>query len=168
MPWLAVNFGTTTLAMQQGGRRPKRGRSERRSTTAPIPARFCRLGSRAGWSSRRPRMWSSTPQRVLSPLITSGSLCSMRSTNCHAAGVRISPQFPGRPMRCCGGGCTMNYSTISAQRIAGALGAEIAGVDLSRPLCDERSCSDGSFSGWKRKPTPWPSLRRPSLPRRAR
>ena len=31
----------------------------------------------------------------------------------------------------------MNYSTISAQRIAGALGAEIAGVDLSRPLSDE-------------------------------
>ena len=31
----------------------------------------------------------------------------------------------------------MNYITISAQRIAGALGAEIAGVDLSRPLSDE-------------------------------
>ena len=31
----------------------------------------------------------------------------------------------------------MNYNTISAQRIAGALGAEIAGVDLSRPLSDE-------------------------------
>ena len=30
----------------------------------------------------------------------------------------------------------MNYNTISAQRIAGALGAEIAGVDLSRPLSD--------------------------------
>ena len=31
----------------------------------------------------------------------------------------------------------MNYNTICAQRIAGALGAEIAGVDLSRPLSDE-------------------------------
>ena len=31
----------------------------------------------------------------------------------------------------------MNYNTISAQRIAGALGAEIASVDLSRPLSDE-------------------------------
>jgi hypothetical protein len=31
----------------------------------------------------------------------------------------------------------MNYNTISAQRIAGALGAEIAGVDLSRPLSDD-------------------------------
>ena len=31
----------------------------------------------------------------------------------------------------------MNYNTISARRIAGALGAEIAGVDLSRPLSDE-------------------------------
>src|ERR1700730_864138 len=31
----------------------------------------------------------------------------------------------------------MNYNTISAARIAGALGAEIAGVDLSRPLSDE-------------------------------
>lgn len=31
----------------------------------------------------------------------------------------------------------MNYNTISAQRIAGALGAEIAGVDLSGPLSDE-------------------------------
>ena len=31
----------------------------------------------------------------------------------------------------------MNYITISAQRVAGALGAEIAGVDLSRPLSDE-------------------------------
>ena len=31
----------------------------------------------------------------------------------------------------------MNYNTISAQRIAGALGAEIAGGDLSRPLSDE-------------------------------
>jgi taurine dioxygenase len=31
----------------------------------------------------------------------------------------------------------MNYNTISAQRIAGALGAEVAGVDLSRPLSDE-------------------------------
>src|SRR6201997_3008127 len=40
-------------------------------------------------------------------------------------------------MRCCGGGCTMNYNTISVQRIAGALGAEIASVDLSRPLSDE-------------------------------
>src|SRR5262249_6744431 len=40
-------------------------------------------------------------------------------------------------MRCCWGGCTMNYNTISAQRVAGALGAEIAGVDLSRPLSDE-------------------------------
>ena len=30
----------------------------------------------------------------------------------------------------------MNYNTISAQRIAGALGAEITGVDLSRPLSD--------------------------------
>jgi len=40
-------------------------------------------------------------------------------------------------MRCCEGGSTMNYNTISAQRIAGALGAEIAGVDLSRPLSDE-------------------------------
>ena len=31
----------------------------------------------------------------------------------------------------------MNYNTICAQRIAGALGAEIAGVDLSRPLSAE-------------------------------
>src|SRR6201987_3440451 len=31
----------------------------------------------------------------------------------------------------------MNYSTISARRITGALGAEITGVDLSRPLSDE-------------------------------
>jgi taurine dioxygenase len=31
----------------------------------------------------------------------------------------------------------MNHNTISAQRIAGALGAEIAGVDLSRLLSDE-------------------------------
>ena len=31
----------------------------------------------------------------------------------------------------------MNYNTISAQRIAGALGAEIAGVDLSGALSDE-------------------------------
>jgi taurine dioxygenase len=31
----------------------------------------------------------------------------------------------------------MNYNRISAQRIAGALGAEIAGVDLSRPPSDE-------------------------------
>ena len=31
----------------------------------------------------------------------------------------------------------MNYNTISARRITGALGAEIAGVDLSRPLSDD-------------------------------
>jgi taurine dioxygenase len=31
----------------------------------------------------------------------------------------------------------MKYNTISAQRVAGALGAEIAGIDLSRPLSDE-------------------------------
>ena len=31
----------------------------------------------------------------------------------------------------------MKYNMISAQRVAGALGAEIAGVDLSRPLSDE-------------------------------
>jgi alpha-ketoglutarate-dependent taurine dioxygenase len=31
----------------------------------------------------------------------------------------------------------MNYNTISAQRIAGALGDEITGVDLSRPLSDK-------------------------------
>ena len=56
--------------------------------------------------------------------------------------VATPPEFvyrhnPWSAMRCCGGGCTMNYNTISAQRIAGALGAEIAGVDLSRPLSDE-------------------------------
>ena len=45
--------------------------------------------------------------------------------------------IPWLAMRCCGGGCTMNYNTISAQRIAGALGAEIAGVDLPRPLSDQ-------------------------------
>jgi len=45
--------------------------------------------------------------------------------------------IPWSAMRWCGGGCTMNYNTISAQRIAGALGAEIAEVDLSRPLSDE-------------------------------
>ena len=56
--------------------------------------------------------------------------------------VATQPEFVYRrisrsAMRCCEGGCTMNYNTISAQRIAGALGAEIAGVDLSRPLSDE-------------------------------
>jgi taurine dioxygenase len=31
----------------------------------------------------------------------------------------------------------MNYNTIAARRIAGAFGAEITSVDLSRPLSDE-------------------------------
>lgn len=31
----------------------------------------------------------------------------------------------------------MNYNTISIRRIAGVFGAEITGVDISRPLSDE-------------------------------
>jgi hypothetical protein len=34
----------------------------------------------------------------------------------------------------------MNYNTISAQRIAGALGAEIAGVDRARETFTARRC----------------------------
>jgi hypothetical protein len=36
------------------------------------------------------------------------------------AGVRISPPIGWSAMRCCGRGCTMNYNTISAQRVAGS------------------------------------------------
>ena len=108
-----------------------------RAPQRPPWQRFAAYARAAGWSPREPCMWSSTPQRVLFPIdnVRLGSAEEIdelpRRRSSYIATI------PWSAMRCCGGGCTMNYNTICAQRIAGALGAEIAGVDLSPPLSDE-------------------------------
>ena len=71
------------------------------------------------------------------PLITSGLALLVKIDELPRRRSSYIATIPWSAMRCCGGGCAMNYNTISAQRIAGALGAEIAGVDLSWPLSDE-------------------------------
>ena len=47
--------------------------------------------------------------------------------------------IPWSAMRCCGGGCTMNYNAISAQRIAGALGAPKSLASISHGHSPTRS-----------------------------
>src|SRR5467141_1970717 len=136
MPQLAVNVSTTTPVMQQGGRLQS-GTARAPEHHNAHPGRVLPLGSRAGWSFRSPRMWSSTPQRVLFP-IDNVRLRSARGDR----RVATPPEFVYRHNSLVGHALLWGRMHDELQQdfrssYPGALGAEIAGVDLSRPLSDE-------------------------------
>src|SRR6266478_971438 len=135
MPELAVAVSTTTPVMQQGGRLQS-GTARAPEHHNAHPGRVLPLGSPAG-PSAAPERGPVHRSGCYSPLTTSGSALLEEIDELPRRRSSYIATIPWSAMRRCGGGCTMNYNTISAQRIAGALGAEIAGVDLSRPLSDE-------------------------------
>src|SRR5438132_10658665 len=116
--------------MQQGGRRPKRGLCKPGAPQRPPRQGFAfRLAPPAS-PAASPACGPVHRSGCDSPLITSGSALLEEIDELPRRRSSYIATIPWSAMRCCGGGCTMNYNTISAQRIAGALGAEIAGVEL--------------------------------------